>query len=239
MFKLKEAAARRTQLDVELQSVTDRKDLIAELTASLPHRTPDIGELEAQFFNPIFVCDEMMMNSDVHKDFIIPGSATGYFPISTCYTSKKFYFVEKNLGKSSFPIAFESLENDGELPVHLARKSRIRGELFYLRGCQFIHLDNYKINGVQFLRKKVRVHIPYFKIMREHWFNEYGNIQNNWLRTPEHVVSVEAHMYVGVEEYWKDQLFAETGFFDFKPVTVFKEEERVWLREHFDYKSKE
>jgi hypothetical protein len=206
------------------------------------HFTPDIVELESQSFSFVFVADECM--TSLRKHSLVNMGASGFYPFCGGYTAEEFSYIAKKTGVMeqgklrtiTTPIPMKDIDREGDLPVWMTEKLRIKGEIYALRGCSFLELDKYKHNGVQFQRVPVTVNIPYFKRYREVSQTYNGVWSSTYSRSKDHIVSIKCHMYVGRHEYWLEQLKSNDGFFDFEPVKV-SEVDRVWIKKFYDYKN--
>lgn len=192
--------------------------------------TPDLWQLEQKKSHLVFIHDDMMMTQPNH-DLVKNGSLSGFYPLNYGYTTRKFTFVKKELHDKSFPIAIDIREKDN-LPHWMAKECRIRGEIYAIRPMQFIALDNHRQNGVQFKRVKVNINIGYRKLMKHTITDSRGKAYSEFNLCREEMTTQEMFMYVGREEYWKDQL--ESGFFNFSPVEII-EEDRLWLTKYYQY----
>lgn len=172
--------------------------------------TKDANLLTQYDYQPIFVYDRLMEGQDDHskiKDYIQPTFATGF-------TSHRFCLWQKNLGKLSFPIALETKVQPLDLPwADLARETswfkdappaRIRGMVYNISTKAFFELDKLYRNGLHYYRKKVKVLMPY-RAKKENGGCEY-------------MVGLWCWMYVGISDYWENQL--DAGMF-FKPVKIY------------------
>jgi len=187
--------------------------------------TPDYPDLSQSRAHLLFVPDDMAQLQPNHN-LVHDGSLSGFYPLAYGYTTRRFSFVRKELGLKSFPIALDlSISIKDELPVWMSDEYRLRGEVYAIRPQQFIVLDTHRQNGVQFHREKVNVNIGYRKYYRR------KNVADYYLEREE-MITVPMMMYIGREQYWEDQLKA--GFFDFKQVSL-KTEDRLWLREYYEY----
>lgn len=194
--------------------------------------TPDAHEINKNKSKLLFVHDDMAQLQPNHH-LIREGSLSGFYPFNYGYTTKKFSFIKKELGLKSFPIALQlSEELKDNLPMYIAEEYRIRGELYAIRPQQFFELDTHRQNGVQFKRVPVSVNVGYKKLYRTHWFTAEGTKKYNYDLGKEEMLTVSAFMYVGREEYWKDQLLNDA--FDFQPIDIIQED-RLWLKEYYQY----
>jgi hypothetical protein len=192
--------------------------------------TPDYHIVGARKGNLVFIHDDMMKLEPNHG-VVVKDSLSGFFPFGYGYTSRRLNFVKKDLVLKSFPIALE-IRDCSELPMHMANKYRIRGEIYAVRPQGIISLDTHRQNGVQFQRIRVNINVGWKNLRRRHWFDASGNEKFETSLDKEEMCTVECWMYLGREDYWKDQL--ESGFFDFKAIDIV-EEDRLWLKEYYQY----
>lgn len=214
----------------EHNKLRDQIHAIVEWDRERLQFTPDYNELQQRKSVLVFIHDDMAQLQSNH-DMVRLGSLSGFYPFMYGYTTKKYTFVKKNLGLKSFPIALD-LRDTEELPVFMTEAHRIRGEVYAIRPPQMIVLDTHRQNGVQFRRVKVNINIGYQKLYRKAVVDDKGRSHAEYNFGKEEMCSEEMMMYVGREEYWKDQLKA--GFFDFKPIDIFTED-RLWLKEYYQY----
>lgn len=232
------AAAQKINVEIQHQQHIQR--LIQGYT--LPEFTPDLWELEQKKEHRVFIHDDMMQLQPYHS--LISEGALKYnkkereledgkfYPLQYGYTTKKFSFIQKELGLKSIPIALDLRDLAEELPVWIGNAQRIRGEVYAVRTPTLVELDNHRMNGVQFQRRRVNINIGYKKLWRSHWFNAFGNKKYEYQLGKEEMISVECWMYIGREDYWKDQLLADA--FKFNPVDTVTED-RLWLTKYYQY----
>lgn len=220
--------------------IKDSHDASAALLAmkmkefEAPRHTPDIVELESKLHNYVFVPDECKMTHNHHQ--LVACGTSGFYPYCPAYTSLEYNFVEKKLGKESIAIPFVDIGTDN-LPPWMLKKFRIKGELYALRGCSFIPLDNHKLNGVAFERIKVRINVPHFKRYRQESQSYNGVWHYDYTRSKDMLTSMEVFMYVGKTDFWLPQLEAYEALYNFDSVPVATApDERIWIREYFEYK---
>lgn len=192
--------------------------------------TPDLWMLEQKKSHLVFIHDDMMQTQPNHS-MVQAQSLSGFYPFCYGYTARRYSFVKKNLGLQSFPIALNLRETDN-LPYWMADSQRLRGEVYAIRTPGIIALDNHRQNGVQFERLKVMINIGHRKNYKHTTTDSKGIVHIDYSLGKEEMTSVMAYMYVGREDYWKDQL--EAGFFDFTPVPIV-EEDRLWLKTYYQY----
>lgn len=224
MFGNKAAAQKITET-VYHQKMIDR--IIEEDKERLQY-TPDYCRL-AQHTSHLFFIHDDMMQLQTNHDMVKEGSLSGFRPLAYGYTTKKMSFIKKELGLKSFPVAL-SLRNTDDLPLYMTDEYRIRGEIYAIRPHQIVKLDTHRQNGVQFKRIPVNINVGYRKLLG--WYDANGSTKYNHHLANEEMLTVSCQMYVGREEYWKDQLLA--GFFDFKPIDIIQED-RLWLKEYYQY----
>lgn len=192
--------------------------------------TPDYYLISQKKSHLVFIHDDMMQLQPNHSK-VVEGSLSGFYPLSYGYTSRRFSFIKKELGLKSFPIALE-LRDTEELPMFMADSYRIRGEIYAVRPQTLIELDTHRQNGVQFQRRRVNINVGFRKLRQAHWVDANAKDRYALNLDREEMCSSECWMYVGREDYWKDQLHA--GFFDFKQVDIIQED-RLWLKEYYQY----
>lgn len=206
---------------------------IIEDDATRMQFSPDyLTEIEPHRSRLLFVADDMMQLQPNHP-MVQEGSLSGFYPFHYGYTARNFQFLKKNLGLKSIPIALDLRDRDN-LPPFQTKTARIRGEIYAVRPRGYLMLDTYKQNGVQFKRIPVTINIPTRKSYRHTTTDSKGRSFIDYSLGKEEMVSVTAFMYIGREEYWKDQLEAEAGFFDFTAVDIV-EEDRIWLKRYYQY----
>lgn len=188
--------------------------------------TPDVWKLQQYMRQLIFVPDDMMRGQRNHE-MIAEASASGDDPFHpSCYTLKPFTFWKKDLGTMSYPIAMEESFCPSSFVRWPPPPARIKGELYAIRPYQFIKLDKYKQNGIQFERKRVMITLPYRNVIfdRKHPVPEI---------TIEYIETVQAWMYVGIPEYWDHQL---GGVFQTSTMNLFEHDTaRDWIKEFYKF----
>lgn len=192
--------------------------------------SPDYRALEGFESILLFVCDEMQAG---HKcEQVLTHSQyddVAAMHLAPAFTKSDFSFWKKSLGKESYPVPLEGikqyvpewkhtnklLKNIPKAQLVDLEPRSIRGELFAVRPYKLLELDKYKENGVVFQRNRIQVDIPYLYRVS----NAYATSQFVYKCT-----SLEAFMYVGVKDYWKD--FLDAGF-QFNLVSMVKNEMNV------------
>lgn len=196
---------------------TKHQKVLKEITDMVPIFTPDMVHLQMKKRCLIFVHDDMMSGRN-NSDLIVETSISGRWPLANVYTEDKFFFWKKDLGEHSYPVALDK-DVTGFYHGNAEDKApaRIWGELYAIRPSQFILLDNERENGVQFIRREISVRLPFINGASK--FPDITTIHNVW-------------MYIGVHEYWDDQL---AGIHSSTPIDKVQDK-RAWLMDHYRYK---
>lgn len=146
--------------------------------------TPDMAELAKRPFHRVFIPDEMMSPH-------FQNSLLGEGSVLRCwaFTTDKFSLWRKKLGKASLVIPLETKFKE-------APYASLRGELYKVPTENIPELDNYKANGVEFIRKRVSLAIPYTAFDTKPGTPTYRTV----VRKVD--TSIDAWMYVGSHETW-------------------------------------
>lgn len=191
------------------------------------HFTPDVAQLERSELQLLFCPGEMKRN---FEDYQHIEDSSAYLCVA--FTQKPFNFYQHILdqGRTTIPI-------EVEVPSTFIPNVKIKGELHAISTDTLIKLDKFKLNGVEFNRKRTKLVVPYRYIANENKDAE-GKILPLALRgkkgilSPERVHLVDAWMYVGAPEHWNDLL---DGGYLFQPVKTFtSSKERKWLRNYYE-----
>lgn len=144
----------------------------------IPGNTPDYESLQDAPGWPFFEYGELKAHMPYH-DHILHNLS----PRRIAYTSNKYNLWMWNDNHYAFPIATSILPQS-----HPVRRGRIQGEIYVIPTHRIPHLDNFRMNGVQFNRKEIAVDLP----DRE---------------------TIKAFAYIGAKDYWQDKFdWAETFF---------------------------
>lgn len=207
-------------------------------------RTPDIAKLEEYEYQLLFSCDETQTKQPKHNliedgDYICPA----FTQVSYNYWLPDTPFMPA--------VPMEAMGYGVYVMPNAPPSAKIKGQLHKIRPYQFINLDNYKENGVQFSRKRVKLIVPFraVKVLRDpatvpldmeemdilrgnpHVAN--GNVPSIYA-TKETVVIIKAWMYIGIPEYW-DKLISA---FDYKSVQTYTAKNRAWCQQYYQLRSK-
>lgn len=202
-------------------------------------RTPDIAKLEEYEFQLFFSCDETQTRQPKYS--LIEDGAY----ICPAFTQVSFNYW---LPETPFlpPVPMEAMEYGKYVLPNTPPSAKIKGQLHAIRPYQFLSLDNYKDNRVQFLRQRVKLIVPYraVKALRDPAIAPFdmeeadiirgnphvanGNVPTVYA-TKEKVVIIRAHMYIGIPEYW-DKLISA---FDYRSVQTYQAKNRQWCQEYY------
>lgn len=205
--------------------------------------TPDIAKLEEYQFQLIFACDETQIRHVKYPlieggNYVCPGfTQSGYN-----------YWLPETPFSPAVPMKTHGYRNPlpGYPPI-----AKIKGQLHAIRPYQFIAIDNYKENGVQFQRERVKLIVPYrvvkwlrdpsiapldmepYAVEQGNPYVANGNVPSTYT-TKEFVVIIRAWMYIGIPKYW-DQLITR---FDYGSVPTFIAKNRPWCYEYYQLRAK-
>jgi len=159
--------------------------------------TPDYGFLAEHQYQLLFVYDDMMHNRRKMN------KSTDWFRLSGAFTRNQHLLYKKKLGTETFPIP---------LPAPHEKGAHIKGELWAVRPDEFLWLDKQKENGLLFERKRVHVNVPYRKVVwtKDTIFKDDGTWETGTVLKEEQNKIIVCWMYVGIPQYWNDQL--DAGF---------------------------
>lgn len=162
--------------------------------------TPDIWKLEQSMYQLIFLPDDMMEGKVNHH--LIEGAIRNDKPVHpACFTFERYTMFKKDLGDLSFPIPMErTYEPTNWLRVR-PTPAKIKGQLFAILSPRIIKLDIHRQHGVQFIRKRQEISLPY----REVSFNDKSDAElysKLPVISPYRLRTISAWMYTGIPEYW-------------------------------------
>lgn len=146
-------------------------------------------------------------------------------PYGLGYTRGKFQMYTKNLGNESFPIPLPGIAEKKYIQHPLGHKMppslNIRGELYWCDAETISELDNFKLNGVEFERKRVEV-----KFLYQEPITQLDRDTNELIATytDTKVFMLSPWMYVGIEDYWNSQI--DNGYL-FTPSKAFKSKSKA------------
>lgn len=188
--------------------------------------TPDVATLELHEWQLYFACDETQIG---HQKNDVVGEAIYKCP---GFTQQSFNYWDP---KAPFlpPVAMEASGYRNPMPYY-PEIARIKGQILLVRPQGLINLDNYKENGVQYTRKKIRIVIPYRALKRisDHPDLPTADIEqeiNGIGLTFEKVCIIRCWMYIGIPKYW-DQLISA---FDYTSVQTYQAKNRNWCKTYY------
>lgn len=156
--------------------------------------TPDITLLEQYSYQRCFFYDEFMDNHRCHG--LIKDNARY---IGAAFTEEPYSLWKTRKGEHSQAVLLDKdYLNAGK---HSVGKLLVKGQLHMVRPQMFPIIDTHKVNGVQFVRKRVKV-TRHYRVLPSHvWY----------------ATSVWAWMWIGNNGYWEDL----TSDFMMKPCRSF------------------
>lgn len=187
--------------------------------------TPDIAKLELSDFHLVFICDNLMRLRAGYNS-----AAQWLSPLNTVYTKERFSFYKYTKENKEIFLPLR----DGVRPI--------RGELHVTttEGLQF--LDKLYDNGVQFLRERVKVIMPFRTVYRQKNKTINGKplppcLDNiHTLLSPEMTKEIRVHMYVANPKMWLHRL--DNGYLFQRIPTFYPNKLRSWLSEYYFYVEK-
>lgn len=182
-----------------------------------PH-TPDWHRLEQFQTQRIFIPDEVKTGG-IHHSFLEGAKVIN----PSCYTHDDMTFWKKDLGGNSFPIPLPGdfrPEGFVRWPVEPAP---IQGELWLVSPNHIYSLDIHKGNTVRFSRERVQIKYPYRGVR---------NIGPNPKITKHCFELIEAWMYLGNAEYWRNQI---GGIFTSQMDLYEHDVPRDWMRKFYKF----
>lgn len=199
------------------KAYTDFRIAVKDLDNAAKERTyytPDMAILEQHKYQLVFIYDEMMLGHPEY-DIIKEGSAFAY----NAFTAVPYTMFKEKGGKDTRALIIED-------PYHNILQRRVSGELHYVEPKQFLKLDEYKENGVQFIRRRETVDVYYSQIKVAPPYpvgqkpQEYRQVYGIDKPKPQLVpvkTSLRAWVYVAVTDFW-DKLL-DAGYL-YSPVNI-------------------
>ena len=196
--------------------------------------SPDYGWLEQFEYQLLFCPDDTKTNHSHHC--LIEDSSL----VATAYTIHNFNYWCMEVGEDRVPIPMLTDQRHHTIR-YFPPPLKIQGEIHAVRPYEFLGLDTYKLNTVQFHRKRVNLIVPYREVIQEDYVLADADDPRELplclqgkkgAMSPEKVYIIRAWMYVGMPEYW-DKLL-DAGFRGFKTVNH-HESRRSWLKEYYVY----
>ena len=191
--------------------------------------SPDLGKLEQYEYLLLFSPDETQRGYSQYP--LIEDSAF----VCHAFTQRLYNYWQQRDGQL-IPLEASAPAAVKYFPPSL----RIKGEINAIRPWQFRQLDTYKLNTVQYTRKRVKLLVPYREVIISDYYDEDGKELPLCLQGkkgahgPELMQVVKAWMYVGKDDYW-DPILSP---FNFHKVQT-HESRRPWLKEYYSYPKRE
>lgn len=195
--------------------------------------TPDVAEIELAPWSIFFIHDELKEGCKGHQQI----KDTSVF-LADAISQGGFCFYNHKFADDGTPednqVALERATTDRILPwadQRGAPNAHISGQLYRIRSNHVKKLDTMYENGVQFLRKRVQVRVNDFRerlafknrFQIENFAKDYLNYHTTRgiITSPiSKTYFVDAWMYVGVPDFWEDQLDAGLRF---EPVQLVRD----------------
>lgn len=196
--------------------------------------TPDISVLEEYEWQLYFAPDET--KKDHLKHHLVGDEREYKFP---AFTQQKYNYWN-HAAPFLPPIPMRS-----ETPVNLMPYyppiAMIKGEVYAIRPQRFLELDRYKQNGVEYQRERIRLVVPYRKVLwlKDHNLDPSFGVQELFNRSAyagssvktseERVAIIRAWMYIGKPQFWDPLISA----YDYSSVEVFNAKNRRWCDQYY------
>lgn len=172
--------------------------------------TPDTWRLCSREFQRLFVYDNYMKGHTEHQNML---DVRGEYQAIGYMHETDLSLWKKQLGRASFPVALIG----AEVPY-----SPVKGELYKVPTDFIFELDKLRENGLQFQRVRTKIRVPQREVV---WLKERvelhprikGNAELAYAQNLEPelhstitVEAVDKHIdawvYIGMPDYWYDQL---------------------------------
>lgn len=188
--------------------------------------TPDVATLELHAWQLFFACDETQPGH--HKASIL-GEYQYKMP---GFTQQSFNYWDSQIPFNP-PVPMEASGFRNAMPNY-PNIAKIKGQILLVRPQALIDLDNYREQGVQFERRKVRIIVPYRALKRIFDHPDLPTADIEWEAngiglTFERVCTIRAWMYIGIPKYWDKMISA----FDWTSVPIYNAKNRNWCKEYY------
>lgn len=152
--------------------------------------TPDAMVLDQYAWVPVIIVDEKMRELPKHE---MLGPDAKY--VGKVFTDQETFILwKKKLGKETFFIPLRTHNN--------SLACRIRGELYFVPPSQIYKLDRLYHNKVFFKRKKIEISLPYSARIKK----VTGSGEFLTQMSFGHALDLQAYIYIGVADFWDNQL---------------------------------
>lgn len=185
--------------------------------------TPDNWKLEQYVRQLIFLPCDMKKGHRNHG--LIEDHING--PVyEDVYTAQEYTFWKKDLGEASFPVVLPGDYRPDAFTPYEVEAAPIKGELYFIPGHHMKELDKHRLNGVQFVRDRVNIRIPYRTVS----FNKERPLPV--ISDHKYFNTVPAWMYMGVKDYWDPQI---GGIFQSQMDLYEHDNPRVWIKKYYKF----
>lgn len=213
-------------------STPDRAEVYQEYMQT--QYTPDVSVLEEYEWQLFFAVDEL--KKDHFKHSMLGDEAEYKCP---AFTQQDMQFWQAASPMNS-PVPMEA--GLSSIVKGFAPAAKIKGQVYKIRPQQIINiLDKDRQNGVEFIRKRVRLIVPYRMVVwvKDHNLDpDFGSagefcrsdyLHKSIKHTKERVGIIRAWMYIGNPNYW-DKLISA---YDNIPVETFHAKNRQWCKTYY------
>jgi hypothetical protein len=197
--------------------------------------TPDIARLEEYEWQLIFVADGLK------KDHVHHHRLGERLPrMIPAFTQKNFHFWQPQAPFID-PVPLEVPEGYTNMMPFFPPVAKIKGEVYAIRPQTFMDLDRMNQNGVEFFRRRIRLVVPYRKVvfLRDHNLDPSFGVQEllsrseytgSSIKTSEELTCIlRAWMYIGKPEFWDPMISA----YDWGPVEHYNSNKRRWAETYY------
>ena len=159
--------------------------------------TPDVEKLWRKELHNVFLSDEFMRNRRMHSDI----AEHGFCAWPSAFAEPRYSLWREIETGKVIPLPKGYVNSP---------QSLVKGEIWSIFADRIPKLDKYKTNGVQFIRKRVKIIVPYIEVRETYG---YGKHSVNMIK------SVTCWFYEGLTSFWNERLDAGYNFQAFKPFT--------------------
>lgn len=195
--------------------------------------TPDVDVLEEYEWQLLFVVDEL--KKDHIKNGMLGADAEYKCPAFT-QQDMQFWQAATPFASPIPMVASLSASVTGFAPA-----AKIKGQVYKIRPQVLFRLDKDRQNTVEYIRKRVRLIVPYRMVVwvKDHnldpAFGAVGPFHRSEYshksikHSQERVAIIRAWMYLGNPEFWDNIITAYTH----RPVEVFSSKNRRWCNQYY------
>lgn len=172
-----------------------------------PQFTPDVAKLESYYFQNVFICNQFMRGCSKFRD-TLEGNCVKQFSGFT--HDKNFVMWMKDLGRESvvFPMQMGPEQMFGKPGETLfGPMAKLLGNVYTMRADQIFKLDELHENGIQFVRSRIKIDIPFV-------------VRNGRALGDLSIQSIPAWAYIGNVSYWSEVINPTSKVY--RPVSLYK-----------------